>query len=729
MDLNSLTKKQLEAVVSDKSIIRVIAGAGSGKTRILTYRIAYLINELKVDPKKILAITFTNKAAKEMSLRIDNLLGSDIQTNISTIHSFCAKFLREEISVLGYPKNYIIIDTEDQKLAMKKIVKNYDSLFANKVVNAMLKIVSTHLKEKSDNIDFDAYYYEYRLDELKITHNDLKKIYDQYLKYLEDNKYLDFDDLILKTLKILKEYKEIRTKWSNRFEHILFDEFQDIDNNQYEIIKCLLNERNNLFVVGDPDQTIYSFRGAKVDIIVNFDKDFPKAKTFIVNENFRCAKNILDVANKLIANNTNRVEKDLFTSLDYELAVHYNQYKDYNEEAEAIVSNIKNNPCEDVAILYRSNYLSNVLETKLRNERIPFHIYGSLPFYQRKEIKDLIAYLRLIVNGDEISFERVINVPSRKIGNKSLDRLEMFASENKLSLLEACKQIDNYRFNDFYNIIKELRSTSLDKLFDRLIELISYKEHLERLENYNDKLDNIMELRRELLNHFEIYGDDLESYLSEISLYIDNQNSDEKKARVKLMTVHAAKGLEFEHVYIYALNEGIFPISRIYDAKEDFKNLMEEERRLAYVAITRAKKKLFISSNKGKNYSASKNIENDGIFKPLNYTESSFVGEIKNLIDDFNELPENHIDRYHNALNSNHNKLDPSLAAYKPKMVKKKPKLNKVMIKKGSIITHDSFGDGIVIDIDDKILTISFLQKQHGMKKFTTDNPLIKVKQ
>ena len=699
--LLNLNDRQLQAVTTKNQYVRVIAGAGSGKTRVLTTRILYLIDQWGIPSENILAITFTNKAAKEMKDRIEKMVDDNGNSSfISTIHSFCLYFLRREIKVLDYPSNFSVIDADDQKLIIKEAIKQYDIENTKGEINNILNYISNN---KAAGIDC--------LAALDMANNDkytmYAKAYQYYMDRCKQQYYLDFDDLLLFTNRILKTKSQIKEKWQKKYQFILVDEFQDIDNVQYELISHLTSETSYVYVVGDPDQTIYSWRGANINIILDFDKKFKNAETIILNQNYRSTQNILNGANSLISYNKNRVKKDLISQNSVgDKIIHFSAG---SEESESmyIVDKInsflaKGNNYQDIAILYRSNYLSRSIEKRLVDYHIPYIIYGGIRFYERKEIKDMLAYLKMLSIKDDISVKRTINVPKRGIGDKSIDALFDYARENNLSLYQA---IDTYqgsgekKMKAYKQLIDELTEQSDDKsltdLFDMVFQQSGYREMLTNSKDPEDanRLENIKELMNDIEDFSKSNVDaTLDDYLANVALYTDIQNSSDENV-VRLMTVHAAKGLEFDIVFVCALSDGIFPSQR--SIEESGNKGLEEERRLAYVAFTRARKVLILTDNRGFSYS-------EGASK----RPSRFIEEIDSqYLKDYNKVVN---DNYYNSSSStviSHNKTATS-SKYK----------------NGDKVYHDVFGEGIVLKSEGGNVQIAF-SFPYGVKTISASFP------
>ena len=609
MDLDKLlNKNQKEAATYLDSHLRIIAGAGSGKTRVITYRIAYLIDEIGVDPRKILAITFTNKAANEMKERVVDLLGVHaLGSLICTIHSLCVRILRQHINVINYPSNFTIMDEEDQKALIKKI---YNQLQIDAKTISIKSMIATISNYKMANITPEK-----ALEFAGSFQGEIKKakVYKEYLEYQENHFLLDFDDLLLKTVYIFENYPDVLEKWQYRFQYIHVDEFQDVGNIEYRLVK-LMSDKAITCVVGDPDQTIYSFRGANVNYILDFDKDFKPCKTIVLNQNYRSTGNILNISNCLIRKNKNRLEKELFTEATGGGEVIHYTAKNEQDEAEYICSEIEKiiNDVDGVnyrnfAILYRANYLSRTIEQCLISHGIDYRIFGGLKFFSRKEIKDALSYLQLVCNSEDLAFERIINVPSRGIGKKTMENIQAVARNNNVSLYEALTLFsDQIKLSS--KAKKEIRilvaaiekakqsNLPLHEMFENLMNDIGYIEMLNKNLEEN-RIDNIHELQRSIYE-FESQNPDLatiENYLQEIALYTDSDDNDDSQY-VSLMTIHMAKGLEFDYVFVLGLSEGIFPSFRALSESDEG---IEEERRLAYVAFTRAKKQLYLTDSEG----------------------------------------------------------------------------------------------------------------------------------
>lgn len=607
-----LNEKQKKAAVYLDSHLRIIAGAGSGKTRVVTYRIAYLIENIGVDPRKILAITFTNKAANEMKERVNAILGIlSAGSTICTIHSLCVRILRQHINVLNYPRNFVIMDEEDQKSLIKKIYKELEIDAKTISIKSALHAISSY---KMAGISCNS-----AIEHAGEFQGELKKakVYQKYVQYQEEHFMLDFDDLILKTVYIFEHFEDVLEKWQHKFDYIHVDEFQDVDDLEYRLIKLLSNHAI-VCVVGDPDQTIYSFRGANVNYILDFDKDFRPAKTIILDQNYRSTGNILQISNCLIRKNKNRLEKNLYTESSNGPEIIHFLGKSEVEEANYICNQINEiiNKVEGVnyrnfAILYRANYLSRTIEQELIHQQIDYRIFGGLKFFNRKEIKDALSYLRLMENGDDLSFERIINVPSRGIGTKTLDKIRFKSVEYGITMYDALSlHSEEIKLSSkakkecttFIQAIEKAKASTLPmhEMFEQLMDEVGYMEMLSK-DYETNRIDNIHELQRSLYDYEASNPDSatIANYLQDISLYTDNDVIDNDQY-VSLMSIHMAKGLEFDYVFVLGLSEGVFPSIRTM--AESAEEGLEEERRLAYVAFTRAKKQLFLTNSEGYNF-------------------------------------------------------------------------------------------------------------------------------
>ena len=609
--LENLNDRQLDSVKETEGFVRVIAGAGSGKTKALTSRYAYIVEALGINSSNILCVTFTNKAAQEMKRRVKRIVGENADLSlITTYHGFCVRVLREDINKLQYPKSFIIMDVEDQKTVLREVFNELgisSKTFTFKQILRNISYQKTSLE-----------YLEYVLESKgKKSDNEIDKIFSRYLEKQQRNFALDFDDLINFTLYIFLNHKDILKKWQKRIHYIQVDETQDSSLKQFQLMELLSQFHNNLFVVGDPDQTIYEWRGAKPEILVDFDKQFSDTKTIIMNQNYRSTPNILNLGNHIIKNNKIRVDKDLFTlKNDGVDVVHFHAKNEYEEGL--WVSNEINRLVEEklatysgIAILYRANHISRTIEQSLIRANIPYSVWGGIRFFERKEIKDTLAYLRLIVFEDDFSFLRVINTPSRGLGRKFVEALATDAENKNISLWDSLKKnIGEKTFNrtgaiEFLKLIERFK-TLKDKLsISDLVKIILDETGMTafyRADGDTDRLDNIKELQNSIivLEKQDEERINLEEYLQEIALYTDMDIEDNKNDRVKLMTIHTAKGLEFPYVFLCGFTDGVLPSSM--SIKERRERALEEERRLTYVAITRAEKGFYMTESEGYNF-------------------------------------------------------------------------------------------------------------------------------
>lgn len=689
----TLNDKQLEAVEHKDGPCLVLAGAGSGKTKVLTQRIINLIDS-GVSPYNILAITFTNKAAKEMKNRVENELGGVTDSIfIGTFHSFGLRILRENYIDIGYTSNITILDTDDAKAIVKRILKENGYDPAKYEIRTIINKISS---AKNDGISPDEY--------TKLFLNDLDivigLVYKEYTKLLKDNNSVDFDDLLLKPVELLKKNKIILEKYQERFKYILVDEYQDTNSIQYELCKLLASRYKNIFVVGDANQSIYSFRNADYRNILNFEKDYKNTKVILLEENYRSTNNILKAANSVIKNNSEGKKLNLWSSKRDGELIDYIRCEDEIKEANFVINKIKDlvsngYKYSDIAVLYRTNAQSRVVEDAFVRNNIPHNIIGSYYFYNRKEIKDLIAYLKLIYNPcDSVSLERIINVPKRGIGAKSIENLRKKATENNVSMFDA---IDSGKELEFKKMILKLQEFSLNANLSDLIEEILSTTGLRMEYEINKSLEN--EAKVENLNEFKtvalmfeesgIY--DLQTFLENIVLVSDRGQYNNDGDEVSIMTLHSAKGLEFNVVFLLGMEEGLFPHNRSFDSLSN----LEEERRLCYVGITRAKEKLYLLSARQRT-----------IFGKTSGTiESRFIREINgDLINKISSVKEHEEKRMvGNMYNSSSE------------------------IKTGDNVIHTVFGEGVVVNISGGIATIAF-KKGIGVKSIAANHKYLTKK-
>lgn len=606
--LEKLNDKQREAVQATEGPVLVIAGAGSGKTTVLVNRIAYIISQKHVNAWNILAITFTNKAAREMKERIEKLLGDTAKDMwIGTFHSMCVRILRSCIDLIGYGRDFVIFDSADSKTVIKECMRELSIDEKNMPIRNVMSIISNAKNDLMDASTFETVYIkDYRM-------SIIAKIYHRYQVKLKKNNALDFDDIILNTVKVLSENPDVLMKYQDKFQYILVDEYQDTNNSQYLLVNLLSRRHENLCVVGDDDQSIYKFRGANIGNILNFGDDFENVRKITLDRNYRSTQNILNAANSVIANNKDRMGKNLWTAQEEGSKVFsFTGYNEY-EEARYIANNIKacwekSGKYSDCAVLYRTNAQSRVIEEMLMRQNIPYKVLSGLRFYDRKEIKDIIAYLRVLYNSsDDVSLARIINEPKRKIGNATLDKAREIAREEDKSLYDVVSNANDYpslksaakKLLGFAEIIESLRKSvdviSLSELATKVMNDSGYMSALvmeDTLESKSriDNLGEFMSVIAEFEKNEET-GNTLGEFLEGITLVSDIDNYDENEDCAVLMTIHSSKGLEFPTVFLAGLEEGLFPSVRSMESDED----VEEERRLCYVAITRAKEQLHIT--------------------------------------------------------------------------------------------------------------------------------------
>ena len=687
MIIDDLNDKQKEAVLYNDGPLLIIAGAGAGKTKTLTSKIAYLIDEKNVSPYSILAITFTNKAAKEMRDRLYNLIGSDAKKlTVSTFHSFGLKLLRENYDYLGYDKNFVIMDSDDSLTVVKKIIKElgYDPkiynprAIRNKISSCKNEMTSPEMYEKYAVSDYE-----------KIVN----EIYKKYEKKLKKNNSVDFDDLLLLPIKLFKKYPDVLEKYQNIYKYILIDEYQDTNEAQYILTK-LLSEKNRLITcVGDDSQSIYSFRGANYKNILNFEKDYKDAKTILLEQNYRSTSTILDAANQVIKNNKMKKDKKLWTARGIGEKIKY--YRAYNEkdEAQYVIRKIKellnkNVDYKDIAVLYRTNAQSRVIEEEMLKENLPYRVVGSFYFYSRKEIKDLIAYLRLIHNSkDNVSLLRVINTPKRGIGLKTIDNLTEKADDESISIYEAISSGKELEFKKIIERLKEVANDlTLTELIDKVLDASGLRQELESENSLESeiRLENLEEFKSITKTFEEREGlVSLEEFLLEISLVSDVEEYKDDPNRISLMTVHSVKGLEFNHVFVIGLEEGIFPhMNSLMESHE-----VEEERRLMYVAITRAKDDLYLVNARRRTLFGKEQIN------PV----SRFLNEIDKSLLETNVQEEN---------NKEEKKIE----------VDEMFREEDVDYQVGDYVYHDTFGTGKVVEVTNTLVSVAF-KHPHGIKK------------
>lgn len=720
MNLDRLNDRQKEAVLHKDGPLLVLAGAGSGKTSVLTSSIAYKIKEESVDPRNILAITFTNKAANEMKERVSSLLDMDVAYLwIGTFHSICARILRMNIEKIGYSNNFTIYDTQDQRTLIRDIIK--DLGYKDDINPRLAQSIISNAKNKSISPEdfFKMNFYMQNADEIA-------EIFKKYEKKKYEYNALDFDDLIEKVLELFVKDSETLRYYQNKFDYIFVDEFQDTNNSQYELIRFIAGKKQNVVAVGDADQSIYSFRGADIRNILSFEKDFKNTKIIKLEQNYRSTSKILDTANVLIANNLERKEKNLWTENGDGADVLYKETSIESDESKFVIDTIKNLLADgykesDMVILYRTNAQSRPFEEALLKNLIAYKVVGGLKFYDRKEIKDLIAYLNILVNSkDDVSLKRIINEPKRGIGDKSIDQIEKIAISHGISMLDLITD-DNFSIlmtdrlknltDKFYKPLEEI-FINVDKykivdLINEVLEKTGYLRSLEKSLLVEDRarVDNINEFISSAADYQEANPEDnLRDYLENLSLLSDIDKTEENNESISLMTMHQAKGLEFPVVFIVGLDEGLFPSKRSLDEGN-----LEEERRLFYVGITRAEEKLFLTSAQmRRNYG-----------KVTYYKPSRFIDEIKDLIK--KETSREYIDykskSYEQAMNEDYmrEKTRQSVLDLKIKAFKKDDSTYQV----GDTIEHSKWGRGMVVQVKESPegneLVIAFDKK--GLKK------------
>lgn len=649
--LCQLNQAQLEAVTSTEGFIRVIAGAGSGKTRALSHRFAFLVNEIGILPGNILCVTFTNKAANEMRHRIHNLIADNDTGYINTFHGFCVSILQEDSHAVQYPKNFLVLDNQDIDSMLKIIYEERGLTLRHKTFSKARDMIEMYKLERYPNYYLDLI--TMSLDTLRqkyLRATDVNDIIFYGYLYQEKKCFgLDYNDLLKFSLYIFEKNKEIRLKWQKRLEYIMIDEFQDIDKIQYQLMKVLCGYHKNLFIVGDPDQTIYSWRGADINYLLNFDKAFPDVKTIMMNENYRSTPQILSVCNSLIDKNKNRMKKDLLPMCHSKNSVLYYHGDTSEEESDWIADQIiklhkKDISYKDITILYRAHYVTRTLEETLLKKKIPYSIYSGIQFFERMEVKDALSYLRMITYKDDLSFLRIVNVPKRNIGKKRMEFLQAYVNAHHCSFYEALKEcVEDPIFKgtdakDFISLIDAFSVTyeqrTISEVLSDILDRSGYEEMLRTTGN-QERLDNLAELKQAVYDYEISCGEEalLPDYLDHIALFTNSDVTDDSD-KVKLMTVHAAKGLEFPHVFLCALNEGIFPSKKTSTIEG-----MEEERRLAFVAMSRAMKSLFLSESHGKNFDGSTRYPSGFILdidqKFLEYVkkpEDTLIAETKNYI-------------------------------------------------------------------------------------------------
>ena len=695
MNLDYLNDKQKEAVLAQDGPLLILAGAGSGKTSVLTTKVAYLIKEKGVNPKNIVAITFTNKAAKEMKERIIKLVGSDgYDIQISTFHSFGLRIIKENYERLGYEKNFTIIDSDDSLTIIKKLMKdmNIDTTRCNP------KFIKNQISScKNEMVTPDKYQKLVNDEVSDITY----KVYKKYQETLIRNNSLDFDDLLVKPIELFTKHPDVLQNYQELFKYIFIDEYQDTNEAQYLLSKMISAKYKNICVVGDDSQSIYSWRGANFRNILNFEKDYKDAKVILLEQNYRSTKTILNAANSVIKNNIQKKDKNLWTDNETGEKIKYVRAVDEKDEASFVTREVKNLKeqgisLDDIAVLYRTNAQSRTIEEGFLNSNIPYRIVGAFAFYSRKEIKDLLAYLKLIYNTkDDVSLMRIINYPKRGIGAKTIDNLSMDAVLNNTSMFDSISKGKELEFKKLILKMKEeSESLSLTETIDMVLDKSGIKADLESEHTLEAdiRLENLEEFKSITKTFEEESGiASLEDFLNEVSLVSDvNDQKEDNVPKVTLMTIHAVKGLEFQYVFVVGMEENIFPHVNCVEGQDG----IEEERRLCYVAITRAKKKLYLINALKRMLFGRTSVN----------MPSRFISEIdKEYID----IPEK------KTISINQTKID------KSKMFNDDNGL-----RAGDNVIHDTYGPGVVVNVDKSIATIAF--KGQGIKKLMKNHKSIK---
>lgn len=685
--LQGLNASQLEAVTSTEGFIRVIAGAGSGKTRALARRFAYLVNEIGILPGNILCVTFTNKSANEMRQRIHNLTGDNDTGYISTFHSFCVSVLQEDSHALQYPKSFLVLDNSDIDSMLKIIYEERGLTLRNMTFSKARDMIEIRKLIKEP---------KYYLDMLNMSLDTLRQKYLTatepsdiiFYGYLYQEKKcfgLDYNDLIKFTLYIFEQNEAVKIKWQQRLEYIMIDEFQDIDELQYKLMSVLCGYHKNLFIVGDPDQTIYTWRGANVRYLLDFDKIFPSVKTIMMMQNYRSTPQIVSVVNDLIDKNKFRIKKNLMPTIADGMKVICHHADTSEREAMWIAEQIQalhgeGTSYREITVLYRAHYITRIVEEVFLREKIPYAIYSGVQFFNRMEIKDALAYLRLIAYKDDLAFLRVVNVPKRNLGERRIKFLQEYAVKHQCSLYISLEtNLDNEIFKgtkaaQFVALIENFAANYAERQISELLAAIlneSGYEKMLRTEGSQERLDNLAELKQSVYEYETSCGEEstLEHYLSHVALFTNNDAADNSD-KVKLMTVHSAKGLEFPYVFLCAMNEGVFP-----SKKTDTIQKMEEERRLAFVAMTRAQKGLYLSEAEGRNFDGSPRYP------------SRFLLDIEPALLDYTQKPQEGLIR----------ETKDYLVINERYLADEE---NQSSLAVGQRVKHSIFGSGTVVDVD-----------------------------
>ena len=691
--LSGLNEKQREAVLATEGAVRVVAGAGSGKTRVISRRFAYLVTELGVLPRHILCATFTNKAAGVMRARIRRLIGDDDTGYISTFHGFCVSVLKEDSHAVSYPKSFLVVDNADIDAMLARVYEERGLTLRHRTFSDARDMIE--IKKTFQQPDYYKDLIAMPLEALRekyMAAQDADEII--FLGYLWQEKKcfaLDYNDLIVFTLHIFEENEAIRQKWQERLEYVMVDEFQDIDDLQYRLLKALVAHHGNLFVVGDPDQTIYTWRGANGRFLLDFDKHFPGAKTVLMMQNYRSTPEILSAVNSLIAKNRDRIRKDLLPVRENGAVPVCHHGPDAKEEARWIAAKIAELTAagtkpSDVAVLYRAHYVTRPLEEALIDAKIPYVIYSGTPFFGRREIKDALSYLRMAVYKDDLSFRRVANLPKRNLGRRRMAFLEETAEKENCTLYQALrKNLDDDIFKrtkakEFVELVETFAGRtdeSVTELLAAILDVSGY-ERLLRTEGSQERLDNLAELKAAVREYEETCGEEAGAadFLNHVALFT-NSDAETYRDRIRLMTIHAAKGLEFPVVFLMALNEGVLP-----SRKTKTREAMEEERRLAFVAMTRAADRLFLSEAEG--------LSNDGYVR----FPSRFLLDVDRELLDFDPAPgDTLVEEARAEIAAKDARLNPPAADG---------------LTPGQRVRHAAFGDGIILSIENDAVKVQF---------------------
>ncbi len=691
--LSGLNEKQREAVLATEGAVRVVAGAGSGKTRVISRRFAYLVTELGVLPRHILCATFTNKAAGVMRARIRRLIGDDDTGYISTFHGFCVSVLKEDSHAVSYPKSFLVVDNADIDAMLARVYEERGLTLRHRTFSDARDMIE--IKKTFQQPDYYKDLIAMPLEALRekyMAAEDADEII--FLGYLWQEKKcfaLDYNDLIVFTLHIFEENEAIRQKWQERLEYIMVDEFQDIDDLQYRLLKALVAHHGNLFVVGDPDQTIYTWRGANGRFLLEFDKHFSGAKTILMMQNYRSTPEILSAVNSLIAKNRDRIRKDLLPVRENGAVPVCHHGPDTKEESRWIAARIAELTAagtkpSDVAVLYRAHYVTRALEEALIDAKIPYVIYSGTPFFARREIKDALSYLRMAVYKDDLSFRRVANLPKRNLGRRRMAFLEETAEKENCTLYQALqKKLDDDLFKrtkakefvEFVETFAGRADESVTELLAAILDVSGY-ERLLRTEGSQERLDNLAELKAAVREYEETCGEEAGAadFLNHVALFT-NSDAETYRDRIRLMTIHAAKGLEFPVVFLMALNEGVLP-----SRKTKTREAMEEERRLAFVAMTRAKDRLFLSEAEG--------LSNDGYVR----FPSRFLLDMDRALLDFDPAPgDTLVEEARAEIAAKDARLDPPAADG---------------LVPGQRVRHAAFGDGVVLSVESDAVKVQF---------------------